>query len=85
MLHGHSKSINELSFNPSLGMSHLLLSCSNDFSVRLWDTVKSKLVTTDLTPNPLDFQILLFVDIESQNSELTCIVRIHNNLASNIT
>eukprot|EP00347_Sterkiella_histriomuscorum_P013991 403362584 len=52
---GHFKTITQLKVCPS--NSQLLLSCSNDFSVRLWDVKKQ-------------LQIMLFLDIEDQVSEL---------------
>lgn len=47
--------------------NNLLLSASNDFSVRLWHT---GLMNGD---QPMGIQLVIFMDINQQNSEILCI------------
>lgn len=57
-MNGHFKSINCVKFRPNaVGNILYLLTGSDDFSVRLWDAFSG-------------LQLMLFLDIQNQNSEV---------------
>lgn len=58
-LHGHFKAIRQVKFRPGSTWPYLLTG-SDDFSVRLWDPLAGT-------------QLLLFLDVLSQNSELLAV------------